>query len=46
MLLRQVSDVKVNMQNRVLGILPRISFEDKGSYVETATKQYDKMAFK
>ncbi|KAF0287196.1 Cleft lip and palate transmembrane protein 1 [Amphibalanus amphitrite] len=42
----KVSDVKIDRQNRILGIIPRISFEDKGSYVESSTREYDKMAFK
>ena len=42
----QVSDVKIDRERRLLGLFPRVTFEDKGSYVESCTKQYDKMAFR
>lgn len=30
----------------MLGLFPRISFADKGSYTESSTKQYDMLAFR
>lgn len=39
-------DVKLNRENLVMGIFPRITFSDKGSYVESSTKQYDTLAFR
>ncbi|KAL7742457.1 hypothetical protein ACLKA6_019086 [Drosophila palustris] len=44
--IHKVVDVNYNNQRKILGILPRISFKDKGSYSESATKEYDKLAFK
>ncbi|KAH8361012.1 hypothetical protein KR093_009607, partial [Drosophila rubida] len=44
--IHKVVDVNYNNQQKVLGIFPRISFKDKGSYSESATKEYDKLAFK
>ena len=29
-----------------MGLIPRPQFKDKGSYVESSTKQYDQLAFK
>ncbi|XP_037090687.1 cleft lip and palate transmembrane protein 1 homolog [Pollicipes pollicipes] len=42
----KVSDVKIDRQNRLLGIIPRVTFADKGSYVESSTRKYDKLAFR
>ncbi|XP_063235819.1 putative lipid scramblase CLPTM1 isoform X2 [Bacillus rossius redtenbacheri] len=42
----KVMDVKTNYENRLFGILPRVTFSEKGSYVESSTKQYDIMAFR
>uniref|UniRef100_A0A7E4VGE1 Cleft lip and palate associated transmembrane protein 1 n=1 Tax=Panagrellus redivivus TaxID=6233 RepID=A0A7E4VGE1_PANRE len=39
-------DVKVDWENKIFGTFPRIIVSDKGSYVESETKQYDQMAFK
>ncbi|KAK6640179.1 hypothetical protein RUM44_011865 [Polyplax serrata] len=39
-------DVNINRESKLLGILPRISFKDKGSYVESSTREYDIQAFK
>lgn len=44
--IHKVVDVNYNNQNKVLGIFPRITFKDKGSYSESSTKEYDKLAFK
>lgn len=42
--INKVMDVKINREQRVFGI-PKITFTDKGSYVESSTKQYDMLAF-
>uniref|UniRef100_A0A1I8AYB9 Cleft lip and palate associated transmembrane protein n=1 Tax=Meloidogyne hapla TaxID=6305 RepID=A0A1I8AYB9_MELHA len=39
-------DVKINYDQPIFGFFPRVQFSDKGSYVESATKEYDQMAFK
>jgi hypothetical protein len=39
-------DVKILWEDKLFGIIPKIHFSDKGSYVESATKVYDQMAFK
>lgn len=44
--INKVMDVKLNRDDRWFGIIPKISFTDKGSYVESSTKQYDTMAFR
>lgn len=44
--INKVIDVKLNWERRLLGVLPRIGYEDKGSYVESSTREYDQMAFK
>ncbi|KAF2354145.1 Cleft lip and palate transmembrane 1 [Trinorchestia longiramus] len=41
----KVKDVTVNYERRILG-LPTLSFEDKGTYVESSTRTYDQMAFR
>lgn len=41
----KVVNIKVDRNRRVMGIIPKISFEDKGSYVESSTKQYDMVSF-
>ncbi|XP_055546633.1 putative lipid scramblase CLPTM1 [Wyeomyia smithii] len=44
--IQKVVNINVTREHLVLGFLPRISFSDKGSYVESSTKQYDNLAFK
>ncbi|KAI6176510.1 Cleft lip and palate transmembrane protein 1 [Aphelenchoides bicaudatus] len=39
-------NVEVIYDEKFLGIFPKIRFSDKGSYVESSTKQYDELAFK
>jgi hypothetical protein len=39
-------DIKINREERIFGLLPRISFTDKGSYVKSSTREYDMIAFK
>ncbi|XP_013401359.1 cleft lip and palate transmembrane protein 1 [Lingula anatina] len=44
--IHKVMDIKTDQENRVFGIFPRISLQDKSSYTESHTKEYDQMAFK
>lgn len=44
--INKVMDVKINREERVFGLIPKLSFTDKGSYVESSTKQYDMLAFR
>lgn len=44
--IQKVVNVSINKENKILGIFPRIGFTDKGSYVESSTRQYDNLAFK
>ncbi|KAE8750235.1 hypothetical protein FOCC_FOCC003043 [Frankliniella occidentalis] len=44
--IHKVVDIKINREQKILGIIPRISFADKGSYTESSTKQYDMLAFR
>lgn len=44
--IQKVVDFKLNKEDRILGIIPRLTFTDKGSYVDSSTKQYDNLAFK
>lgn len=43
--INKVMDVKINREERILGI-PKLTFTDKGSYVESSTRQYDTLAFR
>lgn len=44
--IQKVVDFKLNKEDRLFGIFPRLTFTDKGSYVDSSTKQYDNLAFK
>ncbi|XP_015430748.1 PREDICTED: cleft lip and palate transmembrane protein 1 homolog [Dufourea novaeangliae] len=44
--INKVVDISINRNSKVLGVFPKISFQDKGSYVESSTKEYDRLAFK
>lgn len=44
--IHKVVDINYNVEEKIFGILPKISFRDKGSYSESATKEYDNLAFK
>ncbi|XP_065095225.1 putative lipid scramblase CLPTM1 [Ochlerotatus camptorhynchus] len=44
--IQKVVNININKENLMFGFLPRISFSDKGSYVDSSTRQYDNMAFK
>ena len=39
--IKKVVDISIDWDNKILGVLPRIVFSDKSSYVESATRQYD-----
>ncbi|XP_068632978.1 putative lipid scramblase CLPTM1 [Battus philenor] len=43
--INKVMDVKLNREARILGI-PTLTFKDKGSYVQSSTKEYDTLAFR
>ncbi|KAL4237426.1 Cleft lip and palate transmembrane protein 1 like protein [Mactra antiquata] len=44
--IHKVVNVKTDVDNRIFGLIPRISLEDKSTYTESNTKHYDMMAFK
>lgn len=44
--IQKVVDFKINKEDRIFGVIPKISFTDKGSYVDSSTKVYDNLAFK
>ncbi|KAK9508000.1 hypothetical protein O3M35_007754 [Rhynocoris fuscipes] len=44
--INKVVDIKLNREDKFLGIFPKLKFTDKGSYVESDTRQYDELAFK
>merc|ERR1719273_352218 len=44
--IHKVVDFSIDAENAILGIIPRLSFKDKGDYVESGTKMYDRMAFR
>ncbi|CAD5221132.1 unnamed protein product [Bursaphelenchus xylophilus] len=39
-------NVEIKHDEKILGLFPKIKFSDKGSYVESDTKEYDQLAFK
>ncbi|XP_075302319.1 putative lipid scramblase CLPTM1 isoform X2 [Opisthocomus hoazin] len=42
----KVMDVRLDRENKVAGVFPRVIFKDKSTYVESSTKVYDDMAFR
>uniref|UniRef100_A0A8C4QX36 CLPTM1 regulator of GABA type A receptor forward trafficking n=1 Tax=Eptatretus burgeri TaxID=7764 RepID=A0A8C4QX36_EPTBU len=42
----KVMNVKVDREDMVANIIPKIKFEDKSTYIESSTKEYDDMAFR
>merc|ERR1719290_848466 len=42
----KVTNVSFDTQNLILGIIPRITFEEKGDYDTSGTKEFDRMAFR
>jgi hypothetical protein len=39
--IHKVVDIKLDAENRVFGVLPRLKFQDKSTYAESDTKKYD-----
>merc|ERR1719186_2558511 len=39
---RSLTDVQFNHEDKFLGIFPRISFNEKGNYNESGTKEFDR----
>ncbi|KAH0544240.1 cleft lip and palate transmembrane protein 1 homolog [Cotesia glomerata] len=44
--INKVVDISLDRSHKILGIFPTVSFRDKSSYVESSTKEYDRLAFK
>lgn len=44
--IQKVVDFKFNREDRYFGVIPKLTFADKGSYIESSTKVYDNLAFK
>ena len=42
----QAIDISINKELKLFGIFPTINFKDKGSYIESSTREYDILAFK
>ncbi|XP_069500727.1 putative lipid scramblase CLPTM1 [Ambystoma mexicanum] len=42
----KVMDVKLDRENKVAGIFPRLTCKDKSTYIQSSTKIYDDMAFR
>uniref|UniRef100_A0A8B9ZWN0 CLPTM1 regulator of GABA type A receptor forward trafficking n=1 Tax=Anas zonorhyncha TaxID=75864 RepID=A0A8B9ZWN0_9AVES len=42
----KVMDVRLDREHKVGGLLPRPTFTDKSTYIESSTKVYDDMAFR
>ena len=42
----KVQDVSFDLENKILGIFPRVKLDDKKNYTDSGTKEYDRMAFK
>lgn len=42
----KVVDIRIDRNNLIGGVIPRIQFRDQPSYVQSSTKIYDKLAFK
>ncbi|XP_031833326.1 putative lipid scramblase CLPTM1 [Nomia melanderi] len=44
--INKVIDISINRTSKFLGVFPKLSFHDKGSYIESSTKEYDRLAFR
>ncbi|KAL5241709.1 hypothetical protein ACI65C_009119 [Semiaphis heraclei] len=44
--INKVLDISIDRQTWYLGIIPKLTFKEKGSYAESSTKEYDQAAFK
>lgn len=42
----KVTDVTFDHENKVLGMFPRIRLDDRKEYLDSGTKEFDRMAFK
>jgi len=42
----KVSDCSFDLENKVLGVIPRLVINEKKEYDESGTKEFDRMAFK
>ncbi|WAR19171.1 CLPT1-like protein [Mya arenaria] len=38
--------ISVDRENKLLGLIPRVSLEDKSTYTESQTREYDRLAFR
>lgn len=39
--IHKVTNIEVDRTNKLFGLIPRIRITDKGSYVDSSTKEYD-----
>ena len=39
----KVVEIRIDKDNLIAGFVPRLTFVDRPSYVETSTKEYDKV---
>ncbi|KAL0267380.1 UNVERIFIED_CONTAM: hypothetical protein PYX00_009669 [Menopon gallinae] len=44
--INKVVDIRINRESKLFGFIPKLAIKDKGSYVESSTREYDLMAFK
>ncbi|XP_063976009.1 putative lipid scramblase CLPTM1 [Diachasmimorpha longicaudata] len=45
--INKVVDISIDRSRpKLMGVVPCVTFRDKGSYVESSTKEYDRLAFK
>lgn len=42
----KVVNISVDREQKMLGVFPKVVFTDKGSYVESSTREYDRLAFR
>lgn len=42
----QVVDFSLDRERKFLNVFPKLVIKDKGSYIESSTKEYDQLAFK
>jgi len=44
--IKKVVNIEVDTEHRLFGLIPRVWFSDKGSYVDSSTRQFDLLAFR
>ncbi|XP_035223374.1 cleft lip and palate transmembrane protein 1 homolog, partial [Stegodyphus dumicola] len=44
--IHKVTNVEINRDSKIFGIIPKVKLTDKGSYVQSSTKEYDVLAFR